>query len=382
VNEEQKQQYLEKYHREKRAGNKFFPDVIYKDVLAAFAVFLLLVGMALYIGVANEPPADPNDSSYVPRPEWYFMFLFQMLKYFPGELEWVGTAILPGLAVLALFLLPFLDRSPHRYWKKRKLGVSIMSVIVIGMAGLTVVAFAETPPMEGDHGPGSIADQVIAGQDLYAVYCVECHGADGEGGEIIGVEGLEGVVLKAINTSDEMYTRSDDTLYAIVDYGQPGLGMPPNGLGYGGELTRADINAMVAFMRYTWDDRAEIPQAAAAAASIPALAPGEVPSYDVHVSAIFKRFCISCHRPNKSNVGEYHMGSYDEVLGTGDYKPNLIAGDLQSNLILMLHRQDIEAGGPMPPTKALKADYIDIIERWVLAGMPRTPEDAAAAAQP
>jgi menaquinol-cytochrome c reductase cytochrome b/c subunit len=382
VNEEQKQQYLEKYHREKRTGSKFFPDVIYKDVLAAFAIFLLLVGMALYIGVANEPPADPNDSSYVPRPEWYFMFLFQMLKYFPGELEWVGTAILPGLAVLALFLLPFLDRSPHRYWKKRKLGVSIMSVIVIGMVGLTVVAFAETPPMEGDHGTGSISDQVIAGQDLYSVYCVECHGADGEGGEIIGVEGLEGVVLKGINTSDEMYTRSDDTLYAIVDYGQPGLGMPPNGLGYGGELTRADINAMVMFMRYTWDDRAEIPQAAVAAASIPALAPGEVPSYDVHVSAIFKRFCISCHRPNKSNVGEYHMGSYEEVLGTGDYKPNLIAGDLQSNLILMLHRQEIEAGGPMPPTKALKADYIDIIERWVLAGMPRTPEDAAAAAQP
>jgi menaquinol-cytochrome c reductase cytochrome b/c subunit len=382
VNEEQKQQYLEKYHREKRTGSKFFPDVIYKDVLAAFAIFLLLVGMALYIGVANEPPADPNDSSYVPRPEWYFMFLFQMLKYFPGELEWVGTAILPGLAVLALFLLPFLDRSPHRYWKKRKLGVSIMSVIVIGMVGLTVVAFAETPPMEGDHGTGSISDQVIAGQDLYSVYCVECHGADGEGGEIIGVEGLEGVVLKGINTSDEMYTRSDDTLYAIVDYGQPGLGMPPNGLGYGGELTRADINAMVMFMRYTWDDRAEIPQAAVAAASIPALAPGEVPSYDVHVSAIFKRFCISCHRPNKSNVGEYHMGSYEEVLGTGDYKPNLIAGDLQSNLILMLHRQEIKAGGPMPPTKALKADYIDIIERWVLAGMPRTPEDAAAAAQP
>jgi menaquinol-cytochrome c reductase cytochrome b/c subunit len=384
VNEEQKKKYLAKYYQEKRNGVKFYPDVIYKDVLVAFALFLLLVGLALYVGVAPEPPADPNDSAYVPRPEWYFMFLFQMLKYFPGELEWVGTTILPGLAVLALFLLPFLDRAPERHWKKRRLGVSIMSVIVLGMAGLTLVAFAETPPTDADHSASSsISDQVIAGQDVYALYCVECHGAEGEGGEIKGVEGLEGVILKAINTSDEMYTRSDETLFAIVDYGQPGLGMPPYGLGYGGELRRGDISALVTYMRYTWDDRAEIPQAAVMAASIPALGPGEIPSYDVHVAPIFKRYCISCHRPNKNNVGNYHMGSYEEALATGDYKPNIIAGDLNNNLILMLHRQDIEAGGPMPPTKALKADYIDIIERWVKAGIPRTPQDAAASgAQP
>ncbi len=61
------------------------------------------------------------------------------------------------------------------------------------------------------------------------MHCVECHGADGEGGEIKGVEGLEGYMMKPINTQDEMYTRTDETLFNIIEYGQPNLGMPPFG---------------------------------------------------------------------------------------------------------------------------------------------------------
>jgi menaquinol-cytochrome c reductase cytochrome b/c subunit len=378
VNEEQKKKYLDKYHREKERGVKFYPDIIYKDLLIAFAIFLLLVGLAIYIGVAKEPPADPNDSAYIPRPEWYFLFLFQMLKYFPGQLEWIGTTILPGIAVLALFLLPFYDRSPFRYWKKRKLAVSIMSLIVVGIVALTVIAAVTTPPQaEASSIADTISEQIIVGQDVYSIQCVECHGAEGEGGEVIGVEGLEGVVIKPINSQDEMYTRTDDTFFNIVEYGQPELGMPPFGLGYGGELPRGDINAVVTFMRYTWDDRAEVPVEAAAASALPALGPDEVPSYDVHIQPIFKRYCISCHRPGKEN-NNYLMGTYEEVMTSGDHTPNIIPGDLNSNIILMINRQEIEAGGPMPPTRALKPDVIDIITRWVAGGAPQTPEQAAA----
>ena len=63
----------------------------------------------------------------------------------------------------------------------------------------------------------------------------------------------------------------------------------------------------------------------------------------------------------------------------GDYAPNVIPGDLTSNLIRMIHREEIEAGGPMPPTKKLKPELIDIFERWVLGGAPNTVDDAAAA---
>ena len=380
MNEEQKKNYLEKYHRQKERGVKFYPDIIYKDLLVAFAIFLFLVGLAIYIGVAKEPPADPSDSAYIPRPEWYFLFIFQMLKYFPGQLEWIGTTIIPGIAVLALFLLPFYDKSPFRHWKKRKLAVSIMSVIVIGMVGLTIIAAITTPPQaEASSIADTISEQIIVGQDVYSIQCVECHGAEGEGGEVVGVEGLEGVVIKPINSQDEMYTRTDETFFNIIEYGQPELGMPPFGLGYGGELSRGDINAVVTFMRYTWDDRAEIPVEAAAASALPALGPDEIPSYDVHIQPILKRYCISCHRPGKEN-NNYLMGSYEEVMTSGDNAPNVIPGDLNSNNILMINRQEIDAGGPMPPTRALKPEVIDIITRWVAGGAPQTPEQAAAAA--
>ena len=130
---------------------------------------------------------------------------------------------------------------------------------------------------------GTLPEQIILGQDLYSINCVECHGADGEGGVLQGVEGLEGFNMKAINSQDEMYTRSDETFYDIVSYGQPNLGMQPFGKAYGGVLSPTEIDSLVNFMRYTWDDRAEMP--AGAVSTIPALNPGEVPSWDVHISS-------------------------------------------------------------------------------------------------
>lgn len=377
MNEEQQKEYLAKYKEEKARGVKFYPDIIFKDMLPVIGLFLLLVGMAAFLGVVNEPPADPSDSSYIPRPEWYFLFLFEMLKFFPGEIEWVGTFVIPTIAVLALLLLPFYDRSPFRHWSRRKFGTVFMSVIVLGMIGLTVRSVMTTPPQEESEIANTISEKVILGQDLYSVYCVECHGADGEGGEIIGVEGLEGVVVKSISSTDEMYTRSDQTFYQVIDYGQPDLGMTPFGLGYGGELSRGEIDAIVAFMRYTWDDRVEIPEEAAQAGAIPALLPGEVPSFDVHIAPLVKRYCVSCHRPGKEN-NNYLMRDYLETMETGDHAPNIIPGDLNSNLILMLYREEIEAGGPMPPTKALKQELIEIFDLWVDGGAPETAEQAAA----
>lgn len=377
MNEEQKQEYQAEYKKAKAKGVKFYPDIIYKDLLVSFAIFLFLVGLAIFVGVANEPPADPNDSAYIPRPEWYFLFLFQMLKYFPGRIEWIGTTILPAIAVIALLLLPFYDRSPFRHWSKRKLAVSVMSIIVIGIVALTIVAAASTPPQEETTIATTLPEKILLGQDLYSVQCVECHGSEGEGGEIKGVEGLEGVILNPINSKDILYTRNDQTLFQVIDYGQPDLGMTPFGKGYGGELSRGDIDAIVTFMRYSWDDRSELPAEVAQAGAIPALGPDEVPSYEVHIAPLVKRYCVSCHRPGKKN-NNYLMRTYEEVMQSGDNTPNIIAGDLGSNLIRMINREEIDAGGPMPPTKALKPELIEIFQRWVAGGAPNTAADAAA----
>lgn len=380
MNEEQKQEYLYKYKKAKEKGVKFYPDIIYKDLLVAFAIFILLIMLATFVGVANEPKADPSDANYIPRPEWYFLFLFEMLKFFPGEIEWVGTFIIPSLAILVLFLLPFLDRSPYRYASKRKIPITVMGVVVLGMVGLTVRAVATTPPQE-EAAPvaESLSERILLGQDLYSINCVECHGADGEGGEIKGVEGLEGFLMKPINTQDEMYTRNDESLFDIINYGQPGLGMQPFGKAFGGALAIGEIEAIVDFMRYTWDDRAELPQEVTQASALPALGENEIPSYDVHIAPLVKRYCLSCHRPGKEN-NNYLMQTYAEVMTSGDNAPNIIAGDLTSNMIRMLNREEIDAGGPMPPTKALKPEIIDIFTRWVAGGALQTAEEAAAAA--
>ena len=383
MNEEQKKLYKEKYTQEKQNGVKFWPDIIYKDLVISIALFIILVIMATWIGVSQEPKADPSDSAYIPRPEWYFLFLFQMLKYFPGTLEWLGTTIIPIIAVLALFLLPFFDRSPRRFWKARPWAISIMSVLVVGIVALTILAVATTPPQEVTGTiAGTVSEQILAGQDLYSVNCTECHGPNGEGGEVKGVEGLEGYIMKAINTKDEMYTRNEQTFTDIISYGQPDLGMTPFARAYGGPLGPSDIEAIVTFMRYTWDDRVELPKEVAAANAIPTLAPGEIPSYEVHISAIQRRYCVSCHRAGKKN-NNYIMDNYDDTIKTGDHAPDLIAGDLLCNTMQMLNRvEGLEAGNPMPPTRALPPELIAIYQAWITAGMPNTAADAAALSAP
>ncbi len=383
MNEEQKKQYKEKYTQEKQNGVKFWPDIIYKDLVITTALFIILIIMATWIGVAQEPKADPSDSAYIPRPEWYFLFLFQLLKYFPGSLEWLGTTVIPIIAVLALFLLPFFDRNPKRFWKARPWAISIMSVMVVGIVALTIIAVVTTPAQEVTGTiAGTVPEQILAGQDLYSIHCTECHGPNGEGGEVKGVEGLEGYIMKAINTKDEMYTRNDQTFTDIVSYGQPDLGMTPFALAYGGPLGPSDIDVIVTFMRYTWDDRVELPKEVAAANAIPSLAPGELPSYEVHISAIQRRYCVSCHRAGKKN-NNYIMDNYEDTINTGDHTPDLIAGDLLCNTMQMLNRvEGLEAGNPMPPTRALPAELIAIYQAWINAGMPNTAADAAALSAP
>jgi len=385
VKEEHKQEYKRKYEQAKQGGVKFWPDIIYKDLLMSFALFILLIGLATFFGVNPEPKADPGDTSYIPRPEWYFLFLFEFLKFVPGEIEWVGTFLIPAAAVLALFALPFLDKNHLRFWKNRLTGISIMGLVVLGMVGLTIRSVITTPEQEEGPAANTVSEQIVVGQELYGLYCVECHGPDGEGGVISGVEGLEGVELKSISSGDEMYTRSDETLEAIIDYGQQDLGMPPYGLAYGGELKKYEIEALAVFMRYTWDDRVEIPEDAAAAGAVPEIKENEIPSYEVHISRIVQRYCISCHRPGKEN-NNYLMGTYQELLSTGDNQgSNLIASDLDSYLIQTINGQSIFDPGTgeeliqqMPPTKLMKEEYIHLFEIWVLNGMPETAAEAEA----
>lgn len=171
MNEQEKQEYLKKYKQAKENGEYFFPDSIFKDAVIALIIFLLLVSLAYFVGAPLESRANPADTNYTPRPEWYFLFLFQLLKYFPGQLEVVGVVLLPTLAILLLFLLPLLDRSNKRHATGRPIVVGITAVILAGIVFLTFQAYREAPPPV----EASTGDQIAS---LYLKNCAGCHGQE------------------------------------------------------------------------------------------------------------------------------------------------------------------------------------------------------------
>ena len=169
MNEQEKQKYLEEYRKDKEKGVPFFPDIIFKDAVVALIVFLLLVALAYFIGTPLEERANPADTSYTPRPEWYFLFLFQLLKYFPGRLEFLGVVLLPTLAIILLLILPLLDRNAKRHPANRLLVVVAFSLLGVGIVYLTVQAYREAPPPA----------EVVGGDPVAALYtknCAGCHG--------------------------------------------------------------------------------------------------------------------------------------------------------------------------------------------------------------
>ena len=169
MDEKERQEYLEQYKKEKEKGVPFFPDILFKDAVISLVIFIVLVALAYFIGAPLEPRADPADTTYTPRPEWYFLFLFQLLKYFPGTLDVVGVFIIPSVAIILLIALPLIDHSPKRHFLRRPVifGATILSVI--GVLLLTIQSNREIPPPLEIVG----GDQAAA---LYTDNCAPCHG--------------------------------------------------------------------------------------------------------------------------------------------------------------------------------------------------------------
>jgi len=130
---------------ENQPKKKFYPEQVAKDTIAIFGWFAVLMGMAILARVPLGHMADPTDLSYVPRPEWYFLFLFQFLKWFEGPLEVVGALILPTLAIVALILVPFLDRGKLKAVRRRSGAIGLAALAAIFWGGLTARAVTTSP---------------------------------------------------------------------------------------------------------------------------------------------------------------------------------------------------------------------------------------------
>jgi ubiquinol-cytochrome c reductase cytochrome b subunit len=159
----------------------FFPWHVMKDTVVMAAVFASLLTMAALVPAPLDEAANPADASYVPRPEWYFLSLFQLLKYFPGALEPVAAQLVPGLAVGFLALLPFLDRRPERRpWSKARLPFSIgLALLVTAVTVLTALGLRDRPAGKraDDWGLLPIAGLELATGEHSA--CKRCHFSGG-----------------------------------------------------------------------------------------------------------------------------------------------------------------------------------------------------------
>jgi ubiquinol-cytochrome c reductase cytochrome b subunit len=180
--------------KQERTGS-FWPDQIFKDSVIITSISVLLVGLSAYFPPPFSGAKDVMITSYVPKPEWYFLFLYQTLKAFHAKWEPLGTVGIPGLVVVLLLFLPFLDRSPERNPRRRPVAVVgyllfISWVITLGIVGYYSNPAASTAGTSKSAAisvdpPGQMSTSATEGSQLFnSLGCLGCHRVNGQGGTI------------------------------------------------------------------------------------------------------------------------------------------------------------------------------------------------------
>ena len=127
------------HHNHEHKVEPFYPNQLFLDATFILVVFIVLVVLAEFWPAELGPMADPT-SDYLARPAWYFLPLFQLLKYFPGQLVLIPAVVLPGVAIGFLFLLPFMDRSSERNPVRRPAAVFLLSLLLASPIGLIALS--------------------------------------------------------------------------------------------------------------------------------------------------------------------------------------------------------------------------------------------------
>ncbi|MGK2939692.1 MAG: c-type cytochrome [Solirubrobacteraceae bacterium] len=199
MNHRQKEEYLREYSLLKNQGKPFWPYAVAKDGAMAIVVVGSIVLMSLVLGAELGPKADGTTTTYVPRPEWYFFFLFELLRIIkPPELVPLATIGIPTICMILLFLLPFYDRGPERRPERRPIATTAGIFTIVAMGYLTYLGAAAGSPNEVEleasasvraQGP-EMVEQFEAGKQVLAQSgCLACHkigenGNDGPGPQL------------------------------------------------------------------------------------------------------------------------------------------------------------------------------------------------------
>ncbi len=266
---------------------QFWPDQVLMDAVAALAVLATVVFLTVYFqGAELAAPADPSEPYSAARPEWYFLFLFQFLKYFPGGTEVLGAIVLPTVALLILAAMPILGR-----WRLgHRFNLAFLSAVLLGALLLTwqakdqdrrdpdfqtavararldaerAVILAGSPTGIPTSGAVTLLrqDPLTQGPRLFAEHCASCHRYGGHNGLGVPVaEAPSAPDLKGFGSREWLAGMLDPTRVDGPDY-------------YGG--TRFQEGKMVRFVkqkvaRYTAEQRAALEQVIAAVSAEAAL---------------------------------------------------------------------------------------------------------------
>jgi len=188
MNRGEKEEYLREYEALKKKGKPFFPYAVMKDTAMMLVVALVIVGLSILLGAEQGPKVDPTTTTYTPRPEWYFFFLFELLRVLkPVWAVPIATIGIPTLCMVLLLLLPFYDRNPERRPERRPIATTAGILVIIAMAYLTYLGATAGPPSEVSLKTTAALEpgkEVVAQSGCLACHKLGDNGNDGPGPEL------------------------------------------------------------------------------------------------------------------------------------------------------------------------------------------------------
>lgn len=290
---------------------EFWPDQIFKDLIVISFILLVLLALAVFAPPSFSGPADPLDTTYVPKPEWNFLFLYQSLKYFPGRLEAVGTIGIPLVLILLLVLAPFVDKRKERNPAKRPVAMGVYVLVALIVVVLSLIGNKSMPGVSRAAAPveaaGAAATPAAApsssGENLVKTLgCLGCHTINGEGGKVgpdLSAEGTRQRTPewlaeqikdpKSHNRASVMPSFSqlkDEEIETLVDYLERLKG--------GGEDPPAPQSPSNPAAQTQQEVRPEVEAAEMAG---PVSAAQEFIGNPRHGGVLFAQLCASCHGP-------------------------------------------------------------------------------------
>jgi menaquinol-cytochrome c reductase cytochrome b/c subunit len=193
MNRKEKEEYLREYGQLKAEGEPFFPYSVAQDSIMAVVVMAIIILMSLILGAELGPKADPTSTTYVPRPEWYFFFLFELLRIIkPPQLVPLATIGVPTIGIILLMLLPFYDRSAERHPLRRPVATTAGILSIFAMGYLTYMGASAGSPNEIEmKAPSGLAGaalvqweqgKTVVGQSG----CLACHQIGENGNDGLG----------------------------------------------------------------------------------------------------------------------------------------------------------------------------------------------------